>query len=71
MHDGLAAEQARLLHHTIVGVGISVHHLWWHYFSLGGNAGPLEVDAYLHQALHLPRLDSQLLDHAADELLTD
>jgi hypothetical protein len=69
--DGLAAQQAHLLHHTIVGAGISVHHLWWHYFSLGGDAGPLEIDAYLHQTLHLPSLDRQLLDHAAEELLTD
>jgi hypothetical protein len=69
--DALAAQQARLLHHTLGRADISVHHLWWHYFSLGGDAGPLEVDAYVHQALHLPRLDRQLLDQAAEELLPD
>ncbi len=71
MLDPQAAHQARLLHHTITAAGISVHGLWWHYFSLGGNVGPVEVDAYLHQALDLPRLDRLLLDQAAHELITD
>lgn len=71
MLDTLAAQQARLLHHTLVRAGISEHQLWWHYFSLGGNAGQLEVEAYVHQALHLPRFERHLLDHAAEELLPD
>jgi hypothetical protein len=68
--DALAAQQARQLQHTLVQADISVFRLWWHYFSLGGDVGQLEVEAYLHQALHLPRLDRQLLDHAATELIT-
>lgn len=71
MLDALATQQARRLHHTITGAGITVHQLWWHYFSLSGHAGPIEVDAYLHQALHLPTLERRLLDHAAHQLLTD
>jgi hypothetical protein len=64
-------QQARLLQRTITEADIAVGQLWWRYFSLGGHAGQLEVDAYLHQALHLPRLQRQLLDQAAWELTTD
>jgi hypothetical protein len=69
--DPQAAHQARLLHHTITAAGISVHGLWLHYFSLGGNVGPVEVDAYLHQGLDLPLLDRRILDHAAFDLSTE
>lgn len=69
--DDLVAQQARLLQHTIAQADISVFQLWWHYFSLGGDVGQLEIEAYLHQALHLPRLDRQLLDQAASELIND
>ena len=69
MLDARAAQQARRLHQTLVGAGISVPQLWWHYFNLGGNAHQLEVDAYVHQALHLPPLERLVLDQAAEELL--
>lgn len=65
------AGQARLLHRTITEADIAVGQLWWRYFSLGAHAGQLEVDAYLHQALHLPRLQRQLLDQTARELSPD
>ena len=71
MLDALAAQQARLLQLTIAQVDISVLQLWWHYFSLGGDVGQLEIEVYLHQAMHLPRFDRQLLDHAASELIND
>ncbi|MGQ1795836.1 hypothetical protein ACT4S5_01655 [Kocuria oceani] len=67
--DGVGAEQARLLHEVIGRAGIAVKHLWFHYFTLGGNAGEIEVEAYLHQALHLPSLQRDLLAHAANELI--
>lgn len=62
-------QQAWLLHRTITEADITVGQPWWRYFRLGGHAGQLEVDAYLHQALHLPR--HQLLDQAAQELTPD
>lgn len=71
MLDALAAQQARQLQHTLAQADISVLQLWWHYFSLGGDVGQLEIEAYLHQPLHLPRLDRQLLDQAATELIND
>lgn len=67
--DARAAQQARRLHQSLVGAGISVPQLWCHYFSLGGNARLLEVDAYVHQGLRLPALERLVLDQAAEELL--
>lgn len=69
--DALEAHQAHRLHHLMTQAGLTVSQVWWHYFSLGGNTGVLEIDAYLHQALHLSRLDRELLDHAAQELRDD
>lgn len=70
MLDALAARQARALRQTLALTDITVSQLWWHYLSLGGDVDRLEVEAYLHQALHLPRLQRKLLDRAAQELLT-
>lgn len=54
MLDALAAQQARQAHQTITQADITLARLWWHYLSLGGDTGQLEVEAYLHQALDLP-----------------
>jgi hypothetical protein len=64
-------QQARLLHRTLIEADITVGQPWWRYFRLGGHAGQFEIDAYLHQALPLPRCQRQLLDHAAQELTAD
>ncbi|MEX5304854.1 hypothetical protein RF644_03775 [Kocuria sp. CPCC 205258] len=69
MLDALEAQQARTLHHTMAQAGISVSQLWWHYFSLGGDTGEVEIEAYLHQVVHLPRLDRLMLEHACHELI--
>lgn len=65
----VAAEQARLLREVIGRAGIEVKQLWFHYFTLGGNAGEIEVDAYLHRCLVLPWFQRDLLAHAANELI--
>ena len=67
----VGAEQARLLEWVLECAGIARHELWWHYFSIGGQAGEYELDAYLHQALHLPCLQRDLLAQAANELIDD
>lgn len=68
-HDGVEAEQARLLREVIGRADIKVKQLWFHYFTLGGNAGEIEVDAYLHHCLGLPAFQRDLLAHAANELI--
>lgn len=67
--DGVGAEQARLLREVIGRAGIEGKQLWFHYFSLGGNAGEIEVEAYLHHCLNLPAFQRDLLAHAANELI--
>ena len=70
MHDdGVGREQAlglcRVLDAAVIGVGP----LWLHCFRLGGQVGEVEIDAYLHHALGLPRLERDLLARAANELI--
>ena len=67
--DALAREQARLLCRAIDHAGLGLNEVWFHYFSLGGNAGQLEVEAYLHHALPLPGLERDILAHAVNELI--
>jgi hypothetical protein len=67
--DGIGAEQARLLREVVGRAGIEVKQLWFHYFALGGHAGEVEVEAYLHHCLGLPALQRDLLAHAANELI--
>ena len=67
--DAVAREQARLLRQAIHRAGVTRDQLWLHYFSLGGEAGETEVDAYLHQSFSLPPFQRDLLAHAANELI--
>nr|WP_272028169.1 hypothetical protein [Kocuria rosea] len=54
----------------VIGLaGIEGKHLWFHYFTLGGHAGEVEVEAYLHDCLGLPAFQRDLLAHAANELI--
>ena len=65
----MAREQARLLRQAVHRAGVTRDQLWLHYFSLGGEAGETEVDAYLHQSFSLPPFQRDLLAHAANELI--
>jgi hypothetical protein len=67
--DAVGYEQARRLRITLAAANIDRGRLWLHYFSLGGNISDFEVDAYLHHSLALPRLQRDLLAHAANEIL--
>ena len=64
-------EQARLLRRAMVQANLQLDELWLHYFSIGGDAGPMEVDAYLNHAMGLPRLQRDVLAHALNELADD
>jgi hypothetical protein len=65
----MAREQARRLRQAINRAGIGCEQLWLHYFSLGGEVGETEIDAYLHQSFSLPPFQRDLLAHAANELI--
>ena len=67
--EELAREHARLIRRTMGFAGLDIDQVWLHYFSLGGEAGMLEIDAYLHHALDMPRLQRDTLAHAINELI--
>lgn len=66
---GLGAVQARLTRLAAGHAAIDNDQLWWKYFHLGGAAGRLEVDAYLHACLRLPPAHRDLLARAVNELV--
>ena len=47
---------------------LDVDELWIHYFSIGGDAGAMEIEAYLHGSYMLRPVQRDLLDHAIHEL---
>ncbi|MFC9333825.1 hypothetical protein [Arthrobacter sp. NPDC057009] len=47
---------------------LEVDELWMHYFSIGGDAGAMEIEAYLHGSYMLRPIQRDLLDHAIYEL---
>lgn len=47
---------------------LDVDEVWIHYFSIGGDAGAMEIDAYLHGSYMLRPIQRDLLDHAIYEL---
>lgn len=65
----VSREQARLLRRALEGAGLGLHEVWMHYFSIGGNAGEMEVEAFLHHALPLPPMERDMLAHAVNELI--
>lgn len=54
-----AIEQARL----------SLNEVWMRYFSISGEAGDYEIDAYLNGSFILSSIQADLLAHAVNELI--
>lgn len=54
--------QAKLMRAALLFEGVTISDLWWAYFLDGGEVQELEIDAFLHQSLHLP---SSCRDHLA------
>ncbi|MFF0903209.1 UNVERIFIED_CONTAM: hypothetical protein RF653_05995 [Kocuria sp. CPCC 205316] len=69
MDDPWGEEQARLLHQALTRAGITLEQLWPFYLHLGGAAHSVEIEAYLHNSLKLPRAQRDLLAHAANLLI--
>ncbi len=66
-----AAEQLAALRASLTTAGLSVEQLWMRYFSLGGNADLLAVEAHLDGLLPLPAVDGDLLALAVNERLDE
>lgn len=64
-------DQRRQLRAALKAVGLTPGELWLNYFSIGGNVGEYEVEAYLQGLLSLPPVQRDLLAMAANELIED
>lgn len=64
-------EQRRRLRAAIRAADVPVSELWLKYFSLSGDAGEYEVEAYLQGLLSLPAVQRDLLALAANELIDE
>jgi hypothetical protein len=65
------SEQRRRFEESLRQAGVSLEELWLRYFSLGGQAGQFEVEAYIHGAMALPALQRDILAHALNERLDE
>ena len=50
-------------------VSLTLEQVWMKYFGIGGEAGLIEVQAYIYGALSFPALERDLLAHALNETL--
>lgn len=64
-------QQRRQLREAMKAADITVGELWLQYFSVSGDAGEYEVEAYLQGLLSLPPLQRDLLALAANELIDE
>nr|AKA59455.1 serine phosphatase [uncultured bacterium AR_456] len=67
----MPAEQRRSLSTAFQHARLSADQLWLRYFALGGEAGPLEVHAYVHGRTELPARQHDMLAHAVNERLDE
>lgn len=70
-HDDLTSEQQRSLASALKRAGLTVEDLWVRYFGLGGDAGMVDVDAYVHGLGGLAPLQRDVLAHAVNERLDE
>jgi len=64
-------EYQRALSEAFRGSELTVGELWLRYFALGGDAGKVEVEAYLSGLMPLPSLQHNILAHAVNERLDE
>jgi hypothetical protein len=50
---------------------LTVDELWLRYFSMGGEAGRFEIDAYLNGAIALPPMQHDVVAHVINERLDE
>lgn len=65
------SEQRRGLQAAWPHADITMEELWLRYFTIGGQAGQFEVEAYIHGAMALPALQRDTLAHALNERLDE
>ena len=65
------SEQRRRFAASLQHADVSIEELWLRYFTLGGQAGQFEAEAYIHGAMALPALQRDILAHALNERLDE
>jgi hypothetical protein len=69
---GAAEEEQRRAHARAVDrLQLTAEQLWQRYFGLGGDAGFVEIQAYLHALMPLPALQRDILSQAINERLAE
>ena len=66
-----ADQQRRFLQIALKRSALSLEDLWLRYFALGGDAGFVEVEAYLHGLMPLASFERDVLAHALNEFLDE
>jgi len=64
-------DHLRGLAEAFAGSKLTVEELWLRYFALGGDAGKVEVEAYLAGLMPLSSLQHNILAHAVNERLDE
>ena len=64
-------EHQRRLTEAFSAAELSVEELWLRYFAIGGDAGKVEIEAYLAGLMPLPSLQHNILAHAINERLDE
>ncbi|GAA3463058.1 PP2C family protein-serine/threonine phosphatase [Saccharothrix longispora] len=70
-HDNRALDQQRTLAQALKRAELTTEQLWLRYFSLGGDAGLIDVDAYVHGLGGLAPVQRDVLAHAVNERLDE
>jgi hypothetical protein len=70
-HSPPSDEHRREIAHAFNGSKLTVEELWLRYFALGGDAGKVEIEAYLSGLMPLPSLQHNILAHAINERLDE
>lgn len=63
--------QSSNIRKAIEEAGLDMGAVWIAYFTMGGNAGTWEVEAYIGGALSLPALERDILAQAINELIDE
>lgn len=64
-------EDQRGLADAYAGTQLSLEDIWLRYFALGGDAGKVEIEAYLSGLMPLASLQHNILAHAINERLDE
>lgn len=64
-------EDQHHLAEAFTGAKLTVEELWLRYFALGGDAGKVEIEAYLAGLMPLASLQHNILAHAINERLDE